>query len=395
MTVARHLRSAPPPDPGGALRVAYLIDSLGHGGAETLLVRYLEAVPALGVHPHVVVIQERDGNPMAGPIRALGVPLTTLAIDRLRRPGALDAVTRAIADTGADLVHTQLEFANILGTLAARRLGIPAVATLHTLDRPRPWSRDAVRYRLMARVLRHRSSSVLAVSASAARHFARASGAEPRSVTTLHNGIDLRPYAAEATDAGDIRAEIGIPATARIVLTVAVLRPAKGIADMIDALPALVAAHPDVHYVVAGDGEARAALTSQAAARGVGDRVHLLGHRDDIPALLAAANAFVLPSHTEALPTVIIEALAAGVPVVATDVGGVPEMVDHGISALLVPARSPDRLADAVSRILSSPLQARAMATAGRRTAAERFDVGRQAGRLVAEYRRLAAGGSR
>ena len=111
--------------------------------------------------------------------------------------------------------------------------------------------------------------------------------------------------------------------------------------------------------------------------------------RSDVARMLAASDLFVLPSHTEALPTVLIEAMAAGLPVVATDVGGVPEMVERGSSALLVPPHRPDLLAEAVGRVLSSPLQAAAMGKAGGRIAAERFDIIRQAKRLVDEYRLL------
>jgi len=386
------LRAAPTELPSTRLRVLYLIDSLGQGGAEHLLVRYLEALPRAGVDPAVVVIQDRDGNPLAGAISELGVPLENLHIDRLRRRGALARVGAAIDRASPDLVHTQLEFSNILGTIAARRRGIPAVATLHTLDRPRPWSRDAVRFRLMARVLATRASRVIAVSHSAAQHFTNRSGAGRRLVTTLHNGIELerflRPHPGAAAR---LRSDLGVPETSRFVVTVAVLRPPKGIDDLIAALPGVVLGVPDTHLVVVGDGPARPDLEQAVAAHGVAGRVHFLGHRADVDEVLAAADVFVLPSHTEALPTVLIEAMAAGLPVVATTVGGIPEMVERGSSALLVPPHQPELLAEAITRVLTSPLQAAAMGTAGRRLARTRFDLNRQVGSLVDEYRRVIA----
>ncbi len=394
MTGRRHaLRAAPAPVSEARLRVLYLIDSLGQGGAEHLLVRYLEALPAAGVDPTVVVIQDRDGNPLAPAVTGLGVALETLHIDRLRRRGALARVGAAIDRHAPDLVHTQLEFANILGTIAARRRGIPTVATLHTLDLPRPWSRDAVRFRLMARVLASRSR-VIAVSESAGAHFSERSGARRGVVTTLYNGIDLDRFLGPHPAAADnLRLSLGIPAGSRIVVTVAVLRPPKGIGDLIAALPAVALGVPDTHLVIAGDGPARPDLEAAAAAHGVGNRVHFLGHRTDVDEVLAGADLFVLPSHTEALPTVLIEAMASGLPVVATTVGGIPEMVERGSSALLVPPHEPELLAEAITRVLTSPLQAAAMGTAGRRIARHRFDVNRQVGELVAEYRRIVAGG--
>lgn len=397
MTTRRSaLRAAPPPAPSARLRVMYLIDSLGHGGAEHLLVRYLEALPAAGVDPVVVVVQDRDGNPLESEITALGVPIENLHIDRLRRRGALRRVGEAMDRIAPDLVHTQLEFSNILGTVAAHRRGIPSVATLHTLDVPKPWSRDAVRFRLMARILTTRASRVIAVSQSAADHFAGHSGAGRRLVTTLYNGIALERFTqAQPHAAGQLRASRHLASEARVITTVAVLRPAKGIEDLIAALPAVLVSVPDAHLVLVGDGPARSTLEQAAATLGLTERVHFLGHRADVDEVLAGSDVFVLPSHTEALPTVLIEAMAAGLPVVATDVGGIPEMVERGASALLVPAHAPWMLAEAVTRVLTSPIQAAAMGTAGRRIVRARFDLPKQVASLVDEYRRIAAGESR
>lgn len=386
---------APPPDAATRLRVLYLIDSLGRGGAEHLLVRYLQALPAHGVDPVVVAIQERDGNPLAADVTRLGVPFEMLHIRRLRERGALRRVDGALARHQPHLVHTQLEFANILGTIAARRRGIPAVATLHTIDRPARWSRDAAHFRLMAHVLTSRGARVIAVSRSAADHFSARSAVARRLVTTIHNGIDLSPFLeTDGAARAGIREALGLDPSSPVLVTVAVLRPPKGIDDLVAALPAVLTDLPDTHLLIVGDGPARSALERTARDHEVSSRVHFLGHRTDVESVLAAADLFVLPSHTEALPTVVIEAMAAGLPVVATEVGGIPEMVDRGGSALLVPPHRPDLLSAAIVRVLTSPLQARAMGITGRRLARARFDLARQVGELVAEYRRVLAEGA-
>lgn len=391
------LRATPPlPVPESPLSVLYLIDSLGPGGAERLLADYLPRLARLGIEPTVVAMQDREGNPIAAEIEAAGVPVTNLGIRRLREPGALRRVTEVIERTAPDLVHTQLEFSNILGTLAAHRLGVPTVATIHTIDRPRRWSRDAARYRLMAWILKSRGARVISVSRSARDHFIGRSNARRDQVVTLHNGIELSRFSSGGANRKAARAELGIAADASVAMTVAVLRPEKGIADMVDALPAVVPSHPSTRYVVVGHGSQRPTLERIVASLGLEDRVLFTGARSDIPQLLAAADVFVLPSHTEALPTVLIEAMAAGLPVVATEVGGIPEMVDRGVSALLVPPHSPAMLADAVGRLFSSPIQSSAMGRAGRRIASDRFDLDRQAARLVDEYRlAITAGGFR
>jgi len=161
---------------------------------------------------------------------------------------------------------------------------------------------------------------------------------------------------------------------------------------MLAALPEVAAAFPAVRYLLVGDGPHRPALEEQVRALGLDGRVLFAGARDDVARMLAAADLFVLPSLTEALPTVLAEAMAAGRPIVATTVGGIPEMVRHGEAALLVPPADPGALAAAVCRLLANPRQAAAMGRSGRRLVAERFDIRTQARALADDYRALAAG---
>jgi glycosyltransferase involved in cell wall biosynthesis len=392
MTIRRSLRAAPSPGLPHPLPVLYLIDSLGPGGAERLMVDLLPRLREHGIAPAVVAIQERHGNPVADDLRAAGVEVTTIGIERLRERRALARVTEVVERLRPAIVHTQLEFSNILGSIAARRLGLPAIATIHTLDRPRRFSRDSARFRLMGWTLRHRADRVIAVSESARRHVLTRAGLRRGQTATIHNGIDLSAFTTDRSAAGaELRESLGIAPETPVLATVAVLRQPKGIDDMLEALPIVGAGHPDLVYVVAGDGEHRSALESRARLLGVSKSTRFIGRTSDVPAVLAAADAFVLPSHTEALPTVVIEAMAAGLPVVATSVGGVPELVDHGVTGILVPAHAPERLADAVARVIDSPRQAEAMGIAARRTALERFGIERQAARLADEYRVLVA----
>ncbi len=378
---------APVPAP---MRVLYLIDSLGPGGAETLLAAYLRHLAANRVEPVVAVCQERLGNPLAEPIRSLGIPIIDLGIDRLRQRGAYRKVARLIDEVEPHIVHTQLEFSNVLGTIAAHRRGIPAVSTLHTLDRPEAGSRDARRFRLMAWVLRRFADRVIAVSESARVHHMAVAGLNPGRVITLHNGIDLGDFTAAPGTGSIARRELRIPPDAPLLLTVAVLREPKGLQHMITALPAVIDEVPDTRYLIVGDGDHRPHLETLARDLGVADRVVFAGVRTDIGRLLAAADVFVLPSLTEALPTVLVEAMAASLPVVASTVGGTPEMVVDDHSGYLVPPGDPDALTAPVARLLANPMQAAVMGRVGRRIAEARFDLRRQAAELVEEYRFLA-----
>ena len=150
----------------------------------------------------------------------------------------------------------------------------------------------------------------------------------------------------------------------------------------------MLLSEPGAHLLVVGDGPERPHLERRAAALGMADRVTFAGNRADVPDMLASADVFVLPSLTEALPTVVAEAMAAGLPVIANPVGGTPEMVDDH-TGLLVPPGDPAALARAISAVLGDPRRAGAMGRAGARAAAERFEITTQTGKLAAEYRRL------
>ena len=373
------------------VRVLYLIDSLGPGGAEHLLAAYLPFLRRAGVVPTVVALQEQQGNPVARRIAAQGIPVTELGIRRLRQRGAFGRVREAIAAADPEVVHTQLEFAAVLGIPAARLRGLPTVATLHTLDAPPPRSRLALHFRLMAWALR-RARRVIAVSEITRRHYLERARLRPERVVTIFNGIDPTAFQCGPLERAEARAACGIPLDAPVLATVAVQREPKGIQHMLAALPQVASAFPEIRYLLVGDGPHRPALEQQAAQLGVAGRVVFAGSREDVAGLLAAADIFVLPSLTEALPTVIAEAMAAGLPIVATTVGGIPEMVRHGEAALLVPPADPEALAATVLRLLANPRQAAAMGRSGRRVVAERFDIRTQARALADDYRALVAG---
>ena len=392
MTTPAVLTSVPaPPAAPPPVRVLYLIDSLGPGGAEHLLAAYLPFLRRAGVIPTVAALQEQEGNPVAARIEAQGIPVQELGIRRLRQRGAYGRVRRAIASADPDVVHTQLEFAAVLGIPAARRLGLPTVATLHTLDAPPPRSRLALHVRLMAWALR-RARRVIAVSEVTRSHYLERARLRPERVVTMYNGIDPTGFQAGPEDREAARRELGLDPDAPVLVTVAVQREPKGIQHMLAALPEVAAAFPAVRYLLVGDGPHRPALEEQVRALGLDGRVLFAGARDDVARMLSAADLFVLPSLTEALPTVLAEAMAAGRPIVATTVGGIPEMVRHGEAALLVPPADPEALAAAVCRLLANPRQAVAMGRSGRRLVAERFDIRTQARALADDYRALAAG---
>ena len=152
-------------------RVVFLIDSLGWGGAERLLLQYLPHLRSEGFDPVVCSMHERSGNPVAEEIGRLGIPVETVPVERLRDVTALPRLVRYLRGRGADVVHTQLEFADGLGTVAARIARIPTLSTLHTMSEPRRWTRGWWRNRLGDLALGRVASAIVAVSDEARRHY--------------------------------------------------------------------------------------------------------------------------------------------------------------------------------------------------------------------------------
>jgi glycosyltransferase involved in cell wall biosynthesis len=169
-------------------------------------------------------------------------------------------------------------------------------------------------------------------------------------------------------------------------VTVANLRPEKGHDTLIDAVPRVLAAHPDAEFIVAGDGPLAPALAARARSRGVAHRVSFLGRSDDVSALLAASDIFVLPSRSEALPNAVIEAMAAGLPIVASRVGGIPELITPGVNGHLVPPGDPPALAEAIVELMDRPSFAHALGWAARARAEREFSFDRMVNRVSSLY---------
>jgi glycosyltransferase involved in cell wall biosynthesis len=209
--------------------------------------------------------------------------------------------------------------------------------------------------------------------------LSRQQGITGSRLRTIKNGIDMGRFRFHGPDA------------AGPVVAVARLSPEKDVANLVHATALCAPRVPELRVEVAGDGPCLGELQALAASLGVGDRITFLGEVRDVPALLARARMFVLPSRSEGIPLTALEAMACGLPVVATRVGGLPEVVDEGVTGLLVPPADPAALADAMVAIGSDPDRCDRMGRAGRRRAEERFDVRR----MVAEYEALYFQGDR
>ena len=369
------------------IRVHALIDSLGIGGAEMVLAEFAAVAPLGDIKLSVGYLKDvGEGDRTATRLRAAGVEPRPVGMPRHLGPAALLAVRRQLAEVRPEIVHTHLGYADLLGGPAARSLKIPTVCTLHS----HVWdgdSRERLKLRAMRLARRACAVRVIAVSESARAAYLAAGADRPERVVVVRNGIagTARPGAGRA-----LRAELGIADAELVVAMVSTLRPEKAHDVAFAAVGELLASVPELRLLVVGDGPLRAEV--QRAASALGDRALAIGYRPDVAAVLDSADVLLHPSRHDALPTTIIDAMAASTPVVATRVGGIPELVDDGVSGILVPAPPvASDVAAALGELLRDPDGRRRLAAAARERFEQEFTADRWAARMGELYRSVLA----
>jgi glycosyltransferase involved in cell wall biosynthesis len=286
-------------------------------------------------------------------------------------PQGLVRLVRFLRRRRVDILHTHLFDPSVVGLVAGRLSGTPVrVVTRHYSDyhtrinRPLHVGLDRLCTRL--------SHRVIAVSQHTADHLVQIEGVPPEKVAVVLNGIDFDRIRVSPSGPDRVRRELGLGGR-RVILMAARLHPEKGYDHLIRAVPAMAARVPALSVLVAGTGPLEERYRTLAAGLGCSDSIRFLGFRQDLPDLMAACDVLVLPSRAEAFGLVAAEALYLGVPVVASRVGGIPEIVDDGLDGLLVPPGDEGELASALVRVLTDPTLHRRLAGAGRAKIAARF----------------------
>jgi glycosyltransferase involved in cell wall biosynthesis len=365
-----------------AIRVHTLVDTFGPGGAEFLVAEFAEVAHGVGVELSAAALKPITGSaPAADRLRVRGVVPQAVPVTSMVDPRGIRRVRAHLEQMRPDVVHTHLGTSDFVGGVAARSLGIPAVTTIHadwwpggTTDRVRNW--------LTFQARRHCADMVMAVSSSARAAYLGASGDDAAHVIIVRNGIvdGALPGAGVA-----VRRELGLADQDLVLSSVSSLRPEKNYEASIDAVALLRQRFPTLRLVIAGEGPHEDAVRSHAA-RSEG-AVVLPGHREDVMALLDATDILVHPSIFDALPTALLQAMAAAVPVVATAVGGIPEIVEPGVTGLLIPAPpSASALAAALAPLLKSEALRRRLGAAGRLRYEHEFTAEEWARRMRAVY---------
>jgi glycosyltransferase involved in cell wall biosynthesis len=363
------------------LRVALCITELEAGGAERMLVelarrldraRFTPAVYVLGPRPH------GDEQTLADELDWAGVETHFLGASSVwALPGTVRRLTALFRASRPDVLQSFLFHANVVGPWAARRAGVPRVLTgIRVAERHSAWHRQ------VARRTAHWAARHVCVSQSVADFTSDVTRIDRQSLTVIPNGVDVSRFAGAAPL--DL-AGLGLPAGRRAFALVGRLERQKGADWLFDLLPGVFAAQASHDLLVVGSGPERRALESQAHRLGIASRVHFTGPRADIPGLLAAVNGLVLPSRWEGMPNVVLEAMASGKPVVATNVEGVAELLGPENAGQIVPAGDAQAFCEALVNLLGQPARAAELGRQNSRRIAEHFTLER----MVAAYERL------
>lgn len=347
-------------------RIAYVIWSLGLGGAEQVVIRLAAGLDRRRFEPVICCLDQRGA--FASQAEEAGVEV--VAMDK-RGPVDAAAVRRLAGFLRArrvDVVHTHLWGGNVWGRLAGLWARVPRIVTTeHNLD---TWKK--LHHFVIDRTLAPAATHLIAVSRQV-REFYEARGVGRGRWRVVYNGVDARK--ALPRGRGAAFRDLGLGADTPVVALIGRLVPAKAPDVFLRAVARAAARVPTLHALVVGDGPLRSPLEREAQRLGLEGRVTFTGVRRDVPELLAGLDAVLFSSVREGLSLTMLESMTAGVPVIATEVGGTPELITHGQTGLLVPPGQPEALAQELVGLLDDPGGAAAIREAARKVVEERFSL--------------------
>ncbi|MCI0340391.1 MAG: glycosyltransferase [Planctomycetales bacterium] len=371
------------------MRIVQLLPNLKGGGVEWLALSVARAMQE-ATHDVTVAALREDGV-VGDALRSRGLPVRVLGAPQGKFRASVRAVASLLEEVRPDVLHTHLLPAHVSGAFARRPASLRVLArTDHGLGSWGRWYHEWI-----GRVAVRRADVIVAVS-EAVRATLCARGIAAERVTVIGNPVDperLGPPSGRT----EARRALGLPERVPVVGAVGTLKPEKGLDILLRAAAALAPRVPNLVLALVGPDHTGygATLKAEAMRLGIGDRVRFLGERQDLARVFAALDVATAPSRTEGLCLSVIEAQACGVPVVASSVGGLPEVVEDGATGLLVPAEDPAALAAALDRLLSDAALASRLSEAARARVRERHDLGRYVRALIGLYDRAAAGSRR
>ncbi|NNF60388.1 MAG: glycosyltransferase [Gammaproteobacteria bacterium] len=363
------------------MKILYVTDSLKIGGAETLLLDMARDFTARG---HQVEIAYFTDGPLRGEFAALGITPHRLSRHGLKNPGALLRMALLIRRFKPNVIHTHLRKSDLAGQLTARLMQVPVrVSTAHNID---PWRSNRA-LSAIAAACTAGCHKIIAVSSEVCDYTVNVAGESADKVVTICNGIDLQRF-----DPATVQPASGDPwdSAGPLIGIIGRLDPQKDHATFLAAAALISAQEPRARFVIVGDGIERNRLARLAAKLNLGEKAVFAGLQRDMPAVLAALDIIVFSSRWEGLPVALLEALAMCRPVVGTAVGGIPGVIEHGTTGLLVPPAEPAALAERIRQLLGDDALAARLGAAGRRLVAQQYSQRRMHDQVLALYETLA-----
>lgn len=344
--------------------ILHLSSSSGPGGAERVVCALASSLDKAKYRSLVGLF--RPGW-LQDQCRNQGIATHILPSDGLLHWRWMRECYRLIRKEHVDLIQAHEFDANVHGMVVAAIAGIPMVATVHGKIYFWEKARRRIAYRLVSKF-----AQVVAVSEDLKRFLAEEVGLAESRVRVIYNGVG-ESSVVDARDVAQCKKDLGLQDREMVVGVVGNLYPVKGHTYLLQAIPQILRTCPQTSFLFIGRGELEVPLKTQVKKLGIEEKVRFLGLRQDIPRLLSVMDIFVMPSLSEGLSIAVLEAMAAAKPVVATDVGGNPELVASGETGLLVPARDPEALAHALVKLLSDPATIHSYGEAGLKRVHERF----------------------
>ena len=365
-------------------RIIHLITDLSTGGTPLALLRLLSAIDRNRYNPTVICFFYGDDF-IANEIKNLNIPVINLGMTHRGRFDAFLRLSRSLYDLQPVILHTWLFHANITGRIFGRFYKVPLIiASRRSVNIGGGWREILMRW------TSGMNDKIIAVSEAARKAEIESSNVPSDKVVTIYNGIDPLPFTSVSDEAAlEIRNSFGIPDDALLLGAIGRLHPAKGFNDLITAMTLLKTETNSIQLLIVGEGELLNQLKLQVHNNNLSRTIKFTGLRNDIPEILSALDVLVSPSLWEGLPNVVLEAMAAGKPVVATSVGGTPEAVVDGETGLLVPPRNPEALATAILRLLGNSELRTRMGHAGRERVLNHFSMQRMVKRTEQLYQEL------
>jgi len=361
--------------------VVHVIGALRTGGAEKQLINYLEAADRVEFRHTVLCLTAR--GEMAETAEAFGVPVVVRKVRFRNFFRDLSGLAAWFREENVAVIHTHMFFAAMWARLAGLRAGVPVlVTTEHGKEPWKKWWQIRLDRWLTRRTFRH-----IAVSEDGRNIRINRDHVAPDRILVVPNGVPIPPVIDDPESRARLRREFGLAENQPVIGSVGRMIGAKAYPVLLEALDVARQSLPDLHWLQIGDGPEREAVMDKARALGLADHVTFAGRRTDIGDLLEAMDVWVMSSIREGLPVALLEAMAAGKPIAATSVGGIPDAVDDGVSALLVQENDPVGLAAIIVRLFEDRELAARLAEAARQRAIAEYSIGAVAAAIENIYR--------